>query len=95
MPLILLIIAVSVTVVASIVVCQIKRAKMTTEKSSNPYADPLQGLKVNEAYETHVVLKSNVAYTTNTELKDNIPSSSNLDLERDETSVGQKLSRPP
>ena len=85
MPLILLIIAVSVTVVASIVVCQIKRAKMTTEKPSNTYADPLQGLEVNEAYETHVVMKSNVAYATNTELKDNAPSSSNLDLERDET----------
>ena len=90
---IVLIIAVMVTVVASIVVCQIKRAKKTTEKPSNIYADPPQGLEVNEAYETHVVMKSNLAYTTNMELKhktvdfrdkDNAPSS-NLDLERDET----------
>ena len=85
---IVLIIAVMVTVVASIVVCQIKRAKKTTEKPSNIYADPPQGLEVNEAYETHVVMKSNLAYTTNMELKhktvdfrdkDNAPSS-NLDL---------------
>ena len=84
-PLIVLIIAVMVTVVATIAVCQVKRAKKTTEKPSNTYADPLQGLEVNEAYETHVIMKSNVAYTTNTELKDNAPSSSNLYLERDET----------
>ena len=54
----------------------------------------LQGLEVNEAYETHAVMKSHVAYSTNTELKHtrfiigikimNAPSS-NLDLERDET----------
>ena len=55
-----LIIAVMVTVVASTVVCQIKRAKNITEKPSNIYADPLKGLEVNEAYETHVVMKSNV-----------------------------------
>ena len=55
----------------------------------------LQGLEVNEAYETHVIMKSNVAYSTNTELKhttvdyrdkDNAPSS-NLDFEIDETYI--------
>ena len=79
--------------------CQIKRAKKVTVKLSNIYADPLQGLKTNEAYETHVVTEVNVAYATNMELKQNQAhtpnmvdfkekdnaSSSNLDMERDET----------
>jgi hypothetical protein len=90
----ILIVAVSVTVVTSIVVCQIKRAsKKITEKTSNIYADPLQDLEVNEAYETHVILKNNVAYATNMELKheavdfrdENNASPPNLDVERDET----------
>ena len=95
-----LVIAVTVTAVVSVVVCQIKRVKKITAKPSNIYANPLQGLEVNEAYEAHVVTNVlvNVAYATNMELKQNQPYtpnmvdfrekdnvSSNLDMERDET----------
>ena len=96
-PLVLIIAAVTTTVAVSILVCRIKRVKTSTEKPCNIYADPLQGLETNEAYEGHniIVTGSNVAYAINIDLKqnqvytpsmvemDNNPSSSYLDVEGD------------
>lgn len=83
----ILIISVAVTIVVSVIVCQVKRAKKITVPNS-VYADPLQGLDNNAAYD--VVIKSNIAYSANVELKhstidfgkkDNV--SSNLNVQQD------------
>ena len=84
----ILIVSVAVTIVVSVIVCQVKRAKKITVRPNSVYADPLQGLDDNAAYD--VVIKSNIAYSANVELKhstidfgkkDNV--SSNLNVQQD------------